>query len=179
MDIIKENVRILRPSECTKLINAISKNNHRIMFKAFLYSACRYVELKRLKSNPDWFDGNFIYLPSLKKEARQAQRWVRLNPVGRAIIDFYLNLESELPSIIGWNENLKRWADKSGISSNGVSAKTTRKTWESWLFYYYGNRVEIYQSQGHTLKVSMDHYLNLPFIESDKQEMKQYVDGWL
>ena len=178
MDIIKENVRILRPTECTQLINAISKNDHRIMFKALLYSGCRYAELKRLKSNPEWFDGNFIYLPSLKKKCRQAQRWVRLNPVGRTIIDIYLHSKSELPHIIGWNENLKRWAEKS-IGSNSISAKTTRKTWESWLFYYYGNRVEIYQSQGHTLKVSMEHYLNLPFIESEKQEMKPFVEGWL
>ena len=33
--------------------------------------------------------------------------------------------------------------------------------------------------RGHTLQVSMEHYLNLPFLDSDKQLMKSYVDGWL
>jgi len=45
------------------------------------------------------------------------------------------------------DENLKRWSGKS-VGGNGVSTKTTRKTWEPWLFYYYGSRIEIYQSQG-------------------------------
>jgi len=178
MDIIKEGVRILRPHECNQLINAIPKHYHKVMYKTLLYSGCRYAELQRLKQHSEWFDGNFIYLPSLKTKARQKQRWVRLNPVGREVITTYLEQDYELPDIVGWNENLKRWSDKS-VGSNGVSAKTTRKTWESWLFYYYGNRIEIYQSQGHTLQVSMEHYLNLPFLDSDKQLMKSYVDGWL
>ena len=32
-----------------------------------------------------------------------------------------------------WNENLKRWAGKSGLGEEGIVLKTTRKSIESWI----------------------------------------------
>lgn len=60
-----------------------------------------------------------------------------------------------------------------------ICSKTTRKTMESWLtFYYPGRSLEIALSQGHTTVTSLRHYLNMPFTEVDRLQMKEYVEGW-
>ncbi|GAH15823.1 unnamed protein product, partial [marine sediment metagenome] len=57
--------------------------------------------------------------------------------------------------------------------------KTTRKTWESWLMFFYPQRaMEIALSQGHTTVTSLQHYLGMPFTEVDRVEMAQFVEGW-
>jgi integrase len=178
--IIKEKVRILRPHEAKMIIEqGIPKFQHQLLFKSLLYTGARYIEVQRLKENPEWFDGDFIKLPSLKKKARQKERWIRLNPRGKEIISSYVNSEYSLPTKVTWRENLRRWASSCNLSPEGLCAKTTRKTWESWLTFYYGTRAEIPQSQGHTDAVAFQHYLNLPFTESDKSEIKEFVDGWI
>ena len=54
-----------------------------------------------------------------------------------------------------------------------------RKTYESWLISSYPERKEeVFLSQGHNSLTALRHYVNLPFTESDRMEMKEYVDGW-
>lgn len=178
--IIKSGVRILRPSEFKLLVdNGIKKFEHKIQFKALLYSGTRYAECKRLHDNPLWFDGTFIHIPSGKEYARQKERWVRLNPQGREVIATYLQSKKNLPATPTWYLDLKRWCNNAGLSSAGISPKTTRKTWESWLTFYYGTRIEIPQSQGHTGVTAFQYYLNMPFTDEDRNLMKQFVEGWI
>ena len=79
MPILKQNVRILRPSECKKIMEQIPKLEHETMFKTLLYSGMRYIEAKRLyehdngcPKNERWFDreSGFIKLgeKAVKKE---------------------------------------------------------------------------------------------------------------
>ena len=57
--------------------------------------------------------------------------------------------------------------------------KMFRKTYESWLISSYPERKEeVFLSQGHNSLTALRHYVNLPFTESDRMEMKEYVDGW-
>ena len=178
--ILKSSVRILRPHEAKVIIEqGIPKFEHQLLFKALLYTGARYVEVQRIKENPEWFDGDFIKLPSLKKKARQRERWIRLNPRGKEIVSSYINSNYTLPTKVTWRENLRRWAESCNLNPDGLCPKTTRKTWESWLTFYYGTRMEIPQSQGHTGGVAFQHYLNLPFTESDKDGMKEFVTGWI
>ena len=133
-----------------------------------------------LHGNPEWFDGQFIHLPSTKKKATQEARWVRLNSLGQTVVEFYLSLKKGLPNRITWYENLKRWSTIAGIETDGISNKLTRKTWESWLMFYYPNRVtEITLSQGHTDITQIRFYVNMPFDDSDKLLMEPYVQGWI
>ncbi len=61
-----------------------------------------------------------------------------------------------------------------------LCAKTSRKTWESWLVFYYPERAGlVYQSQGHTGTTSLVYYQNMPFTDADKAQMKAYVEGWV
>ena len=180
-DGVKQRVRILRPSEIKLLLEkGIQKYHHKVMFKALLYSGMRYAECKRLKEHPEWFDGNFIHTPNLKKKSRQKDRWIHLNPAGREIISNYLQLKESLPATNVWWENLRRWATNCGLVTEGLSPKSTRKTWESWIVFYYPEKQTLIMgSQGHTDLVSFQYYTNMPFNEEEKSIMKSFVEGWM
>ena len=182
--ILKSGIRILRPGECKMLMAAIPKPEYKVMFQALLYSGMRYVEAQRLKKNPQWFDGNFIKISfgegHHKEKSRFKERWVRLNPVGKMAIQSYLMIDKGLPSNVTWRENLRRWAKDASINPQGLCAKCTRKVYESWLVFYYPEKlIQILQSQGHTEPIAMQHYLNLPFTAIDRIEMEEFVAGWI
>ena len=68
---------------------------------------------------------------------------------------------------------------KAGLGDKGLSVKTFRKTWESWLVVSYSHALPlIAMSQGHTLITAMNHYLNLPFTKEDVEEIKIRTAGW-
>ena len=180
VNIFKTGVRIFRPHEVRMLLGAIPKVEYKNKFEALLFTGMRYNEMKWLYRNPNHFNGNTILLPSLKTRARHKERYVRLNEHGKRAVQYFLASKKNLPSRSGWDNNLKRWCKLAGIDPAGVCAKTTRKTWESWLVTMYPTSTTlIFLSQGHTDLVSMEYYLMLPFSEEDKQEMRFYTDGWI
>jgi len=182
--ILKGGVRILRPREYELLRNVIPKMEHQIILDTLLFTGMRYVELERFSAHAEWYDpnGGYIYLPpeaSQKKKRKMRERYVYLSSRGRAIIPLFLKLDKRVPGRVTWRENLMRWAEKAGIDPVGLSAKSTRKTWESWLVATYPDRVLlISMSQGHTEITAMRHYLNLPFSADDLRRIKEYTGGW-
>jgi len=180
--LIKNKTRILRPNEY-RLITQGRKTHHRIFLDVLLFTGMRYVECRRFQSNPDWFDGDFIFLPESaikKKKRKQLTRYIRLNALGKQIIPFFLDLEKKLPSNQCFGENLRRWALSVGLEPVGLCVKTFRKTWESWLMYYYPQHsLQIALSQGHTNVTSLQYYLNLAFTDEDRKNMADFVGGWI
>jgi len=188
--IIRMGVRILRPNEYESLLKAITKKHHRTMFQTLLYIGMRYVELRRFQKHPSWFTGDFVNLPEYiekdkkvradrKPKRKQPERWVRLNQQGKMVVEYFLQLREELPAYQNWRDNMRRWANRSKIGSEGMGCKTLRKTYESWLMFYYpGYMADITLSQGHDTITSIQHYLNMPFTEVDHLQMKNYVEGW-
>ena len=141
----------------------------------------RYIEMQRFHDNPDWFDGNFVFLPReavLKAARKQKQRYVRLSSLGKKIIPRFLKGKN-LPTPETWHENMERWALKAGLDPVGLGPKTGRKTWESWLMSCFPERsAELVLSQGHNAATSLHHYLNMPFLRDDKERMKPWVEGF-
>jgi integrase len=180
--IIRTGVRILRPNEWDALLQAVTKKRHKTMLQTLLYTGMRYIELQRFQEYPSWFQSEFIHLPKIadrKVHRTQPERWVRLNPQGRIVVEYFLQLDEELPAYQNWRDNMRRWAISAGIDPEGMGVKTTRKTWESWLMFYYPNfMADITLSQGHDTVTSIQHYLNMPFTEVDHIQMKNYVEGW-
>lgn len=178
--ITRKGTRILRPEEYEKLRDEL-KRYQRIQLDALLLTGMRYVEAKRLQKNPDWFDGEFINIPeegSRKKEMKFRERTIRLSYLGQRVIEDFLNTKP-LPHNNGFNQNLKRWSEKAGIGTEGMTAKVTRKTWVSWLVTSFPEyREEVYLSLGHSRITAMKHYLGLPFTDRDKEGMKKWVNGW-
>jgi len=182
--ILKGGVRILRPSEYELLRSAIPKLYLQVILDTALFTGMRWVELQRFQRHPEWYSADgYIYLPkeaSRKKKRIMKDRYVYLSARGKTAVDFFLRLKKRVPSRRAWNENLKRWAEKAEINPEGLCAKTTRKTWESWLMTAYPDRaVLIAMNQGHTELVSMEHYLNLPFSRDDIEKIKEYTYGWM
>lgn len=182
--ILKNKVRILRPIEFKVIQNEILKSHHRVMFQTLMFTGMRYIETKRFKNNPRWFDDNFIKISFgtgiKKQQIRNKERWVRLNNLGKMVVPYFLDLKEELPSNQTWRENLIRWAESADLDPIGLCPKSSRKTWESWLVFFYPQRLlQIVQSQGHTSEIAMEHYLNCPFTETDVLQMKEYVSGWI
>jgi hypothetical protein len=154
--------------------------------------------MQRFQECPSWFDGDFVHLPkeaSRKVKRTQQERWVRLNNQGKMIVQYFNNIKTPMPSYQSWNQNLACWAFRAGFPEAikkktkdgsdvyvcpGLSVKTTRKTWESWLMFYYPQQIAmITLSQGHTQLTSLQHYINMPFTETDRIEIRNYVEGWI
>ena len=132
--------RIFRPNEWKALVEGCPKIDYKTMLQTLLYTGMRYVELQRFQKSPSWFDGDFIHLPreaSLKKHRTQKERWVRLNNQGKMVVDYFIKLKRPVPSYQSWNMNLKCWASHVNLDPEGISVKTTRKTWESWLIFFF------------------------------------------
>lgn len=179
-ELFKEKVRILRPGKYEKLVGAIPKFENKIKFKMLLFTGLRYSEARLLYENPKWHINNAIKIPSTKTKAVEKERYVKLNSRGDELVSTFLNLKRNLPHNVNWDENLHRWVIKANLSPEGISAKTTRKTWESWLVTSYPNSfIHIYLSQGHTGNVSLNFYLNLNFTTEEKEQIKQYTVGWI
>ena len=183
--ILKEGIRILTPREYDALKDAARKHYHQIMLDAALYTGMRYIELQRFQKHLEWFqkERRAIYLPpeaQLKKERKFKDRYVYLSNIGMYAVQYFLTLKEKLPSIQAWNKNLKRWAVKVGLDSNGISAKTLRKTWESWLVVSFPDKIPlICMNQGHTEITSMRHYQQLPFTKTEKEEIRERTAGWM
>jgi integrase len=174
--IMKSGVRILRPSEFIMLKSSITNGEKQILVDALLLTGLRYEEALRLRGNPDWFDGNFIHLPEwaqLKAKRKQRERWVRLSIPGKYVMREFFAIR--MPSRIAFD----KWTRYNFPLIEGLSAKSFRKTWESWLLFSFPDKaMEIALSQGHTELTQLRHYANLPFLDKDREEMKEFVVGW-
>lgn len=182
-NVVRMKTRILRPAEYLELRKGL-RPDYQTYFDGLLLSGMRYVEYQVLLMNPNWYDGNFIKLPRYairKQKATIKQRYVHLSTRGRSTLDNLWKIVSinNIPTVQGLHKTLKTAAVKSGVSSEGLNIKSFRKTWESWLvFYYPGRKDEIFLSQGHTELTALQHYVNIPFSARDREEMKDWVEGW-
>ena len=177
----KRKFRILRPSEYVLLRDAAGSLENQTRLDALLLTGARYVECQRLHEHPEWLDGRFAHLPaeaSRKVLRRQRERWVWLSSKGVTVLPYFFE-GKQLPGWKAWERNMRRWAEKAALDPAYISAKSTRKSWESWLVYYYPNQIQaIFLSQGHTEITALKHYVNLPFTEEDRRDMKEWVEGW-
>ena len=186
--IIKNGIRILRPTEYDSLLEAIHRKNgkyhYREILNALLYIGMRYIELVRFHAHPEWFDkkAKAIYLPpeaSRKKKRTMRERYVYLSTQGLIHVENFILYVDRLPGRETLDNTLRIWGKKSGLGDKGISVKTFRKTWESWLVVSYPTALPlIAMSQGHTLITAMEHYLNLPFTAEEIAEIKIRTAGW-
>ena len=140
--ILKGGVRILRPIEYEQLREGAKILDNQTRLDVLLLTGLRYVEAQRLRKNPDWLDTKFIHLPEYaqkKAKRKQKERWIKLSGNGITVLPYFFKT-SPLPTWGAWTENLERWAARTGLDPEGMSPKTTRKTWESWMVMSYPER---------------------------------------
>jgi integrase len=137
----KSQVRILRPSEFEIMRDAMDPDTRRIC-TSLLLTGMRYAELQRLRENPEWLDGKFIYLPRgsmLKVKAKQRERVVRLSDMGKTLLPDLFQVPYPLPELPALDMKLRRLSIRT-LDGNPLNNKTFRKTCESWLVFYYPDK---------------------------------------
>jgi hypothetical protein len=189
--IIVTGVRILRPWEYVVLRNELNPDQQ-VILDSLLLTGMRYEELLRFRNNQDWLDedsGN-IHLPEWamrkgKKLSRNVQkdRFIRLSIRAKGVTPNLFRVN--VPGRVSFDQMLKRKAWKAASRNNvfmpdRISQKTMRKTMASWLRVYYPAALDhIFLSMGHSMITELRHYLGIPFSDRDKQEMKEWIEGWI
>lgn len=189
--LVSNGSRVLTPQEAQAIRSVISKPSLRALFDLLLYTGMRLSEVKQLADNPERFNPGrkHILITSGKAKATQKDRNVILNGKGIQAVQEYLKYRVVPSSPFAWQKNLIRWAKQAGLSelttpehdSNpyGVTVRTTRKSWESWLMTGHEDKaVRIALSQGHTQTTQIGHYLNLSFDDQEHQDIITEVQGW-
>ncbi|MDD5187532.1 MAG: site-specific integrase [Methanoregula sp.] len=200
--------RVLTPSEADGIRQVIEKPSLKALYDLLLYTGLRFVEVAQLRDNPEIFDPErkTITIRSGKVKASQISRNVCLSDKGLHAVEEYLALPSKPYSLPPeaveeykkkkarqaahlWQENLIRWAQRSRLvqipgqeetnNPTGITVRTTRKSWESWLLAAYPEKiVNITLSQGHTETTALRHYFNISFLPEEKEAIKSEVIGW-
>lgn len=178
-----KKIQLFTPTTFDSMLDVIDKPLQRRRFLTMFWSGMRYAEFQRFHAHPEWYikSRNAIHLPqhATKKAKRtQIERYVHPLPeMMREIIEPMFKDEKP-PSLQTWNENLKRWAEHAGIDPTGISAKSTRKSIESWMIIAGVPLNVVYLRQGHDELTSLQHYQGLPFTPSEKDEIKRRLAGW-
>jgi hypothetical protein len=182
--IFVKNVRVLTPDDYDNILSQIDKPYQRRRFLILFWSGMRYAEFQRFYNHPEWYSKtrNAIHLPEWaqkKVKRKQLDRWV--HPLPDLIHDYVSQFhdDPEPPTNQGWNQSLKRWAKAAGMDSTGISAKTTRKSIESWMIAGGVPENVVYLRQGHDRITSLQHYQGLPFTLGEKVEIKRRFAGWV
>ena len=184
--------RVLTPGEADSIRRVISKPSNRALFDLMLYTGLRLEEVRQLVEHPEIFDEErrLLVIKSGKAKASQRSRNVILSDKGVEAVRAFLQAPKMPATSSAWQTNLIRWSkiagisplpDRSGEGGNvyGITVRTSRKTWESWLITAYPNRaVEIAMSQGHTESIAIKHYLNCNFTKDEKSGILNEVHGW-
>ena len=176
-------IRKLTPNEYHRLRTAIQKVRHKILLDILMITGMRYIEVQRLWDNPKWYNEarNIIHLPpEAQRKHKRTQQERTIQPLP-SMFSFLLKQfwkERRPPAESNWNHVLQKYAANIGIHPYGISAKTTRKTIESWLVAAGANESRICLRQGHNSLVSMRHYQNLSFSDEELKDIKKQLNAW-
>jgi integrase len=177
--------RILIPSEYEAIIDVIEKDRLRIVVETLANTGMRYSELARFSCCLGMFDAKnrAISLPAQYSKTKK-ERIIHLTPTFSKRLHQYLREHKslEVPIRRSMDDNLIRWYLRIRPSNErrfSPSAKTFRKTWESWLLAAGYSSMAVALSQGHSELISYGHYANLdPRLKSEMEKVKIITDGW-
>lgn len=179
-----QKIRIISPLDYDRIVAAINKPYLVTIFNIAMWTGMRYAEIGRLYHHPEWVikGRGAIRLDS------QAQKKVKRKAIERHV-PIPAQIESELkyffsnqnpPKLQTWDANLRRWAFKAGLGVDGMSAKTTRASLETWMVTAGLDDRSICLRQGHNSITSLNHYQALPalFTEAERLEIIKRLAGW-
>lgn len=177
-------VRILGPWDWDKFYSAIPKPYLQTITETLFWLGCRYIELERLHDHEEWYLKNrkTVHFPRMAtKKVKRVNPERYISPLPPQLISTlpYFFKNKKPPARDGWNQNMKRWAEYAGFDPLGFSAKTTRKTLESWMYAAGVPPIEICLRQGHTELTSLQHYAGIGFTREEKEEIKRRLKGWM
>jgi integrase len=189
--LVSNGSRVFTPDEVKAIRSVISKPSLLALFNLLLYTGMRLSEVRQLVDNPLIFDKErkTILIVSGKTKATQKDRNILLNEKGLQAVRGFLKNPVYPQSPFAWQKNLIRWCRAAHLAelpnpdyeSNryGVTVRSTRKTWESWLMTCHEDKaVRIALSQGHKESTQIGHYLNLLFTDEEYNQICEEVSDW-
>lgn len=192
--ILKQNTRILTPSEYESLRSCMDAPHYPLICDAMLLSGMRPIEFSRFK--PDWYKASrrTIKLPEgacLKTKCQYKERTINLSLAGCDAFDKLISTKvrfkgievpvmERMPAKVSFNDTLKRYAATAGIGTDGIAPKMFRKTLVSWLVACYPEKMAfIASSMGHDYDTIIKNYLGLGFTREELGVIKEkYLQGW-
>ena len=72
----------------------------------------------------------------LKVKAKQRERAIRLSDMGKTLLHDLFQVPHPLPDLSALDMKLRRLS-KRILEGTPINNKSFRKTWESWLVFYY------------------------------------------
>jgi len=186
----------------------MGKPSNRVVFDALLFTGLRYAELTQVYEDPSRFDPDRKLVKVDNRKAKAAvrsgdSRIVYLSDLGVSAVRSFIALGKKPSRYDLWLNNLKRWCHVAGLEPLGgqsdgttkeqmvqetvpnvwgISVKSTRKTWECWLFCSFPDRADlIADSMGHSVEVSRKHYRKWfgAFTAEERAKIVEYTAGWL
>ena len=208
MEMVVGGTRILTPGEVDRLMEVMERPSDRVIFDALLFSGLRYAELSQVYEDPSRFDPDRKLVKVDNRKAKAAvrsgdSRIVYLSDLGVSAVRSFIDLNKKPSRYDLWLNNLKRWCHLAGLNPHGgrengttkeqmvqetvpnvwdISVKSTRKTWECWLFCAFPDRADlIADSMGHSVEVSRKHYRKWfgAFTAEERALICEYTAGWL
>jgi integrase len=176
-------IKILTPAEYDAILNVIPQPRHKALFTICVVTGMRYIEIQRLWDNPKWYieARNIIHLPpEAQRKAKRTQLERTIKPLP-SMFSYILNEfwnHRRPPTEASWGRDLKKWAVMAGLHPYGISAKTTRKTIESWLVVAGVVESTICMRAGHNEITSVHHYQNLAFSDIEIMQIKKKLTEW-
>lgn len=208
MEMVVGGTRILTPGEVDRLMEVMERPSDRVIFDALLFSGLRYAELSQVAKEPTRFkpERKYLTIDNKKDKAKERAgetRVVYLSDLGVSKMQAFIDL-GKMPAHYNlWLRKLKRWSHVAGLKPLdgtvdgttreqlvqemvpnvwAISVKSTRKTWECWLFCSFPDRADlIADNMGHTVEVSKKHYRKWfgAFTAEEKAKILEYTAGWL
>jgi hypothetical protein len=200
--IIKQNTRILTPSEYENLRAAMDAPHYPLICDAMLLSGMRPIEFKRFQ--PEWYKASrhTIKLPNsacLKQKCEFKERTINLSMPGCDAFDRLVSTQVKYkgkmvsvldirPEKVSFGDTLKRYAIAAKLPEAtitkqdgttytapdaGISPKMFRKTLVSWLVAIYPEKaLYIQASMGHSQDTIVQNYLGLGFTREEMEAMR-------
>jgi len=148
-----------------------------------MITGMRYIEVQRLWDHHEWYlkKQNIIHLPEeAQRKHKRSQQERTIHPLPgmfELLLDDFFEARKP-PAESNWNRDLRGWAETAGINPYGISAKTTRKTLESWCIAAGIMESTVCLRQGHDNLTSMRHYQGLAFSEDELRDIENQLTAW-
>lgn len=180
----EHKIRIISPFDYDRIVGSIFKDYLKTIFRIAMFTGMRWIEIQRFYLHPEWImpERKAIHLhreAQLKALRVAPERYVPIVPQIEGELTYFFKNPAP-PGLVTWDANLKRWCAKAGLGMEGISAKMTRATLETWMFTAGMSESDICHRQGHDRYTSFNHYQMLTSLwtEAERTEIKRRLAGW-
>ena len=167
----KAGTDILFPSQYLTLLEKARDDRFYDTLVILFHTGMRYEELYQVdRDHYDQRSGK-LRVESGKEKCKNPNRWIPLTPAALESVERWIHEGFTPMARQSFNERAGKISRYHGFR---VSAKTSRKTCESWRLLIGDDYLKVCTNIGHTPETAYNHYVQeLPFIDEDIEQIKK------